>query len=149
MQLTFKCFRKHTLTYTKVLTLVSSLYYSCYFLVSLKLFQKKEGFFLSLYKDIDSKYYFPTSHILLLYFTVLSSVDHSFTSSGWPCKHLSLQPPHPTPPLRTVRSKYYSIYSISTLSRGARGLELEFLSNAMVFSPDLQKLWPGEGGACL
>lgn len=79
MQLTFKCFRKHTLTYTKVLTLVSSLYYSCYFLVSLKLFQR--GFFLSLYKDIDSKYYFPTSHILLLYFTVLSSVDPLATNT--------------------------------------------------------------------
>lgn len=62
-----------------MLTLINSLYYSSYFLVIAisKLFQRKEGvgfFFLSLYKGIDSKYYFPTLHILLLYFTVLSSV---------------------------------------------------------------------------
>lgn len=54
----------------------------CQFFVLFLLFSGKSeiiskkrggGFFFCLYKDIDSKYYLPTLHILLLYFTVLAS----------------------------------------------------------------------------
>lgn len=45
VQLTLKHFRKPIHTHPEVLALVSSLYCSCYFLVSLKLFQRKEVVF--------------------------------------------------------------------------------------------------------